>query len=245
MLPQILLLGATGRVGSILLKEALRRGHQVTILLRKAPVTDSDTTSALPSSDRLTTIIGDPCAFADVERALLATTPGVPIVIISTLGQTRRSGNPWAAPTSPAGFMTRSASAVLSACSATRAQRTVRKFVVLSIFGAGDSFANLNFLMRWIMLYSQMRQTKEDHDGVERALKGQTTGEEVPYVLVRAPMLSFAEGEEAEAKLHGQDGTGASWMPKVNAGSVVKFILDVAAAEGEAGFEGKTPMISN
>ena len=229
---QILLIGSTGRTGSLVLAEALRRDHPVTVLIRKP---NANIAESQPHSN-LTTIIGDPCNSADVERALRATTPSIPVIIISTLGQTRTSGNPWAAATSPPRFMETSALAVLSACDAVKTSVSVRKVVLMSMFGAGESFARLNFLMRFVMKHSNMDVTLEDQNLVDRAVKAG----KVPYVLVRAAMLSG--GEVAPVRVYGNEGDGAGFMPKVSATSVAGFLLD--AAENDQ-FEGMTPVIAN
>ena len=231
MLPQILLIGATGRTGILVLQEALKRGHLVTILIRKA----SDT---LPQHENLTTVLGDPCLDTDVERAFLATKPSIPVVIISTLGQTRTSGNPWAATTSPRRFMEKSAKAVLSASQSSAVTRSVnvKKIVLMSMFGAGDSFAQMNFLLRFTMNHSNMEVTLEDQNLVDVAVKAGP----LPFVLIRPAMLK--DGEAAPVKLHGNTGEGAGFMPKISIKSVVGFLLD-AAVKNE--FDGMTPMISN
>jgi nucleoside-diphosphate-sugar epimerase len=230
-LPQILLIGATGRTGSLVLAEALSRGHTVTILIRK-------TSDSLPRHDNLTTVIGDPCMAADVEKALRATRSGLPVVIISTLGQTRTSGNPWAAATSPPRFMAASAKAVLAAVQSPSVADSVQvqKLVVMSMFGAGDSFAQLNFLMRWTMNHSNMDVTLEDQNLVDETVKAGG----LPFVLVRPAMLR--DGEAASVKVHGDDGQGAGFMPSVTVKSVAAFLLDAAVRDE---FDGKTPMICN
>ncbi|THW14407.1 hypothetical protein D6D25_07247 [Aureobasidium pullulans] len=104
-LPNILLIGATGRTGRLVLESALTRGYKVTALIRPS--------SALPSHPSLTISKGSPLETGDITTAL-ATING-PVVLISTLGQTRTSGNPFAATTSPPLFMSASATAVAEA----------------------------------------------------------------------------------------------------------------------------------
>lgn len=229
MLPQIFLLGATGRTGRLVLDEALKRGHFVTALIRK-PNTD------LPQHPNLTTVIGDPCKASDVGVALNTNQASIPIVIISTLGQTRTSGNPWGATTSPPRFMATSIEAVLSAAKSFAEPARIRKLVVLSSSGAGDSFANLNFMMQWIMKSSNMAQTIEDHNLVDEAVKAGS----LPFVLVRPAMLKNAD--VAPLKFYGNDGKGAGIMPSTTMKSVASFLLDVTV-DGQ--YDGTTPMVTN
>jgi hypothetical protein len=252
MLPQILLIGATGRTGSLVLSEALTRGHSVTILLRKP-------NSNLPQDHaNLTTVTGDPCNASDVEKALRScssTRPDVPVVIISTLGQTRTSGNPWAATTSPARFMDTSAKAVLAAAVSSKAvtntktgssssspsgvqvhQIEIVKLVVMSMFGVGDSFANLNFALRWTFNHSNMDQTLEDQTLVDQTVRNGN----LPYVLVRPVILN--EGEAAPVKVYASSAEGVGFMPKISVKSVAKFLVD-AASKGD--WDGTAPVIAN
>ena len=232
MLPQILLIGATGRTGKLVLDEALTRGHLVTALVRKP-------NSSLPQHANLTTVTGDPCNATDVEKALRSTRLGVPVVIISTLGQTRTSGNPWAAPSSPARFMDASAKAVLAASEAVKRGPPVvqiDKLVVMSMFGVGDSFANLNILLRWTFNHSNMDQTLEDQTLVDQTVRNGS----LPFVLVRPVILN--EAEAAPVKVYASSAEGVSFMPKVSVKSVAKFLVD-AASKGD--WDCTAPVIAN
>ncbi|KIW13191.1 hypothetical protein PV08_08378 [Exophiala spinifera] len=212
MNPQIFLIGATGRTGRLVLEEAMTRDVHV--------------------------VIGDPCNAGDIEKALRSTMPNVPVVIISTLGQTRTSGNPWAAPTSPARFMDTSAKAVLAAATKVVEEGSVQidKFVIMSMFGIADSFKNLNVLVRWTMRHSNMVQTIEDQTLVDKTVRRG----HLPFVLVRPALLT--DGDAAPAKVYHSSAEGVGFMPKVSAKTVAKFLMD-AAARGD--WDGTAPVITN
>lgn len=223
-LPDILLIGATGRTGRLVLSSALSRGHKVTTLVRPS--------SSLPSQPNLTISRGSPLDASAISTALSLTTG--PVVIISTLGQTRTSGNPFAAPTSPPLFMAQSSVAVVQAVKAS--DRRVAKVIVMSMFGAGSSFPNLNFLMRATMLYSNMKQTLEDQNEVDRIVK--ESG--LRYVMPRPAIL---KGEVAlPVKLLGEEGEKAGFMPSVSASSVAEYMLDAAVSDE---WDNRTFVISN
>jgi nucleoside-diphosphate-sugar epimerase len=229
MLPQILILGATGRTGRLVLDEALKRGHFVTALIRKP-------NSDLTQHQNLTIVRGDPCQASDIGKALESAKPAIPIVIISTLGQTRTSGNPWAATTSPARFMATSIEAVLSGAQSFDEPARIQKLVVLSMFGAGDSFGSLNCMMQWIMKSSNMAQTLEDHNLVDKTVKAGG----LPFVLVRPAMLKDADA--APLKFYGDTGKGSGFMPSASMRSVADFLLEVTV---DGKYDGTTPMIAN
>ena len=228
---QILLLGATGRTGRLLLTRALSLSYHITILIR-----NPNPTPPLPSHKNLTVVTGDPCSQSSIESALLHTSTALPWVIISTLGQTRSSGNPWSATTSPPLFMSHSASAVLAA-SSSLSLPPIKKFIIMSMFGTGDSFPQLNFLMRFVMMHSNMHATLEDQNAVDEVVKDGN----LPYVLVRPAMLK--EGEAQKVRVLGERGElGGGFMPSVTGGSVVEFIMGCVQG-GE--WDGRTPVIAN
>lgn len=223
-LPDILLIGATGRTGSLVLSSALRRGHKVVALIRPS--------SSLPPQSNLTISQGSPLDNSAISTALSLTTG--PVVIISTLGQTRTSGNPFAAITSPPLFMSESITAVIAAVKAS--DRKVIRVIVMSMFGAGSSFANLNFLMRPVMLYSNMKQSIDDQDEVDRIVK--QSG--LTYVMPRPAML---KGEVAlPVKLLGEKDEQAGFMPSISASSVAEYMLDAAVSDE---WDNRTFVIAN
>ncbi|EHL02970.1 hypothetical protein M7I_0937 [Glarea lozoyensis 74030] len=92
----ILILGATGRVGSRILAAALSQSHTVTALVRNP--------SSLPGQTGLTIIEGTPLKESDILRAI--TSSPAPIdVVITALNNPRKTGSPFAASVGPADFM--------------------------------------------------------------------------------------------------------------------------------------------
>ncbi|TIA07860.1 hypothetical protein D6C80_09551 [Aureobasidium pullulans] len=224
-LPDILLIGATGRTGRLVLESALTRGYKVTALIRPS--------SAVPSHPSLTISKGSPLETGDITTAL-ATING-PVVLISTLGQTRTSGNPFAATTSPPLFMSASATAVAKAVKGQPADK-VKKVIIMSMFGTNSSFANLNFLMRATMTYSNMRQTLEDQNAVDKVIKASG----MVFVMPRPAML---KGDTAlSVKILGDAGEKSRFMPSVSAKSVAEFILDATVSQE---WDGRTPVLAN
>lgn len=234
-------------MGQLVISEALSRQVPVTALIRKK--------NTLQSQLHLSTIFGSPLSSASIKETLthmLSTSPASQIVIVSTLGQTRTSGNPWAATTSPPGFMAESAQAVVDALrSIDVSQRNkVSKVVQLSMFGTKESMANLNVLMRLIMAYSNMAQTVEDHDLTHDIIvknygmnKSDIDGEiQIPWVMVRPAMLKFGAEVNGEVKVHGNDGTGAGFMPSIQAKDVARFLIDAVVSDN---WNGRTPVLSN
>ncbi len=156
MTQRILLLGATGRTGRLVLEEALLRGLGVVALVRRP--------EALTRNDQLLSVVaGTPSSAADVERAMAGCD-----AVISALNNNRSSDAPWAKPVSPAGFMTSVMRNVLAAAKI----HGVRRVVLMSAAGAGDSFDDMPWIMRWLVRRTNLGHTFRDHDEQEALLKG-------------------------------------------------------------------------
>lgn len=217
-----LLIGASGRTGRLVLDEALTRGHQVTALVRSP--------AALSPRENLTIVGGTPLSLQDIDSAFSPTTSAV----VVALNARRASDSPFAAPSpdTPPRMM---ADAVSNAIQAMK-KHHVRKIVIMSSVGTGDSFANLNFLMRLVFTKTNMSLGREDHNLVDEL----TRKADVDFVLVRPVML--AEGDAAETKVFPDDGRGAGFMPKVTRASVARFMVETL--EGNT-FDNRSPVITN
>lgn len=108
----------------------------------------------------------------------------------------------------------------------------------MSMFGAGTSFANLHCAIKPVMRYSSMDRTVEDHDAVDRLVRGQ---DEVNWVMVRPSMLK--EGARKEVVVRNDEGSGEGWLPSsVTIGTVVEFLLGCVDSDE---WDGRTPVIVN
>ena len=197
-------------------------GFRVTALVRN--------TDGLSTRNGLTIVKGTPLKGEDIERAMAASGPE-PTVLVSTLGQTRRSGNPFSPTTSPPEYMADSMKNALASAQ----KHGMSKVVAVSMFGAGESFKNLNVLMRLVMNWSNMKQTVEDHNLVDEAVK--QCG--LPFVLLRPAML---KGDQmARVEDLGDDGEKASLLPSISPNMVASFLVDVVESDT---WNGRTPVIS-
>ena len=128
------------------------------------------------------------------------------------------------------------ADAIENAIAASKENRRVKKLVVMSMFGTGRSMGNLMFLMRWVMRWSNMNVTVEDHNLVDVAVK--SSG--LDFVMVRATILM---GEEVLPVVDlGDEGERAGWLPSVSRRSVAGVMVD--AVEQDM-WDGRTPVVAN
>ena len=222
--PRLLVLGGSGRTGKLVIDEALSQGFRVTALVRQA--------SSLNNRDGLKIIEGTPLSHSDIERAVAAVPNDIPSIAISALGQQRESGSPWAAPISPPKLVAESMSNLVAAAQA----HHMKKIVVISMFGVGESFASLNFLMRWIMSNSNMVQTVEDHNAADEIVRKAP----MPFVLVRAAMLMGSLLKSVTVL--DDNGTDAGMFPSITAASVAKFVVDASELDT---WDCRSPVIKN
>lgn len=243
---QILLLGATGRTGTQVLKELLARNHKVTALARNPESLES----TLPNRSKLTIIPGSPLNKTDISTALAAS-PSPLDAVITTLNPRRASDSPFAAvdPTdSPPRMMADSMVGVLAALKEDAEARGIdgssssrhkkAKVVALSALGAGSSAPHAHCLLRRLFRHSNMRFTYEDHDAVEEELvRQQQQQQAVPYVLVRPTRLVEEDG--GTARVFDGDGT-VGMMETISRGVVARFLVDAAESDE---WDGKAPII--
>jgi putative NADH-flavin reductase len=155
MAKRILLLGASGRTGSLAMEYALSLGFEVVALVRRPAAISV-------KSDKLMLIEGSPLKADDVKKAIIGCD-----AVVSALNNNRTSDNPWAQPLSPPLFMT---NAIRHCLVAMKAQG-VRRIVVLSSVGVNESFNDSVFFMRWLIRHTNLKYTFQDHDAQESELQ--------------------------------------------------------------------------
>ncbi|UZP36920.1 hypothetical protein NXS19_004736 [Fusarium pseudograminearum] len=223
-----LIIGATGRNGSLAVQEALSRGHTVTALVRNT------TTAKLPSHSNLILVQGVPTSESDITKAL--TTPQHPQVVITALAQVRVTESPFAAlrPDTTPDFLAVSMTALIAAINNSNSPKP--KIIVNSAQGAGSSWSSMNLPGKMIFSHGSMGMGLKDHNVVDRLVR--ESG--LVFVLSRPVML--AEGDAKPVKVWPDDGKGCAWMPKITRESVGKWLVDAAESSE---WDGKAPVLSN
>ena len=243
---RILVLGASGRVGKLVVQGALARGkypptpasshiypnecagHKVTALVRN----EASLRSITATDGTLKIVQGQPQDSADVEKAFAAVLEDLPAAVVVTLNSARTSDNPFAKPTSPPALMHDAHVNVLAAMKS----HGTRKIVTLQAHGVGESFATLFLPVKLLVRYSNMSIGYKDHEQVEKVVK--QSG--VRYVLVRP--ARFVEGPAADVQSYGNTGEGIGSFKTATKESVARFLLDAVKNDG---WDGMTPVISN
>lgn len=157
---KVLVIGAAGKTGQAVVEQALAAGHQVTAFVRQAA------TYSPPTGVRV--VAGD----AADPGALEAAMPGQDAVLDTIGGKT-----PYKTTTLESG----AARAIIAAMR----RHKVRRLVVTSMLGVGDSRANSSLLVR-LLVATFLRGANQDKTAMEEAVK--TSG--LDWVILRPAILT-------------------------------------------------------
>lgn len=165
---KILLLGATGRTGKLIIEEAIKRGHSISAIARN-PEKLKDYKVEITQ--------GTPYDYETVEKAIKGCD-----AVITTLNVSRKSDNPWAPLAAPKDMISKSAANAVKAMKKTG----IKRFVALGAIGAGRSWKTAPAILKLIVSMSNLRIAFRDHGRQEEILENAN----IDYTICRAPMLS-------------------------------------------------------
>ena len=208
---RVLIFGANGRTGRLVTAAALKAGHTVTGLVRKA--------SSLQPQEGLTIVEGTPLTQTDVEKAFDATPVDPVQAVLVSLNASRASDSPVAKPVAPPFFVrdcVRTATAVMQ-------RYGVKRIIVMSAFGIGDSFQQLPWLMKLVFRYTNMKYQMEDHDATDVDVRQST---DIDWTLIRPVVLK--EGDASTVKELGEIGRGVGLLSGITRASVAEFMISTA-----------------
>jgi putative NADH-flavin reductase len=165
---KVLIIGATGATGRVLMREALEQGHEVTALAR-------DPSALAPEDHRPRVLQGNALDASEVEAAVADQD-----AVLSALGT--RS-------TRPTTLFSQSTHNLISAMN----KHGVRRLVCITGIGAGESKGHVGFLYDRIMLPFVVKNIYEDKNRQEEAIKQS----DLEWVIVRPARLTdeAAKGE--------------------------------------------------
>lgn len=198
-----LVLGGSGRTGGHIIDYALSKGHTVTALVRDP--------SKLTPQAGLAVVCGTPINRTDVNGAI----DGADAVVVA-LNSTRRSDTPWAKPVSPPRLMADSVANVTTAMTV----RGIRRIVVVSAFGVGDSLSTAAFPLRWMFTRTNLKYTYADHNLVDEEIRDTDTD----WTLLRP--AAFNKQPEA-GKIAVTDIHGPKPSFSISRAAVAQFAVDV------------------
>lgn len=112
----------------------------------------------------------------------------------------------------------------------------VRKIVVMQAFGVGDSWPHMHYLLRLMMMKSNMYLQYDDHNLVDKEVKASC----IDYVLARPARLE--EGKVKPVRAYGNKGKGVAMTASITRGSVAHWLVD---ASEQKTWNSQTPVLTN
>ena len=153
---KILLFGATGQTGSLVVSYALAKGHAVTALVRNPG-------KLTVQHDQLSVIQGLPTRFDDVRQAMLGCD-----AVISTLSALSMKEIMSFRKIEPPHTMEKSIENAMAAMQ----ESGVKRIVTLSSIGVGDSYPYAPWFMRLLIKITHFKIVFADHNRQEALLMG-------------------------------------------------------------------------
>lgn len=200
---KILLLGATGRTGKHILKEALNRGHQVNAIVRNV-------SKVKTKHDRLQLFQGFPSDQELIREAIQDCQ-----AVLVALNVSRQSDWPWASLRSPKTLVSNTITQLVEVMS----ERKIERILTISAWGVNETISELPSWFRWLINNSNIRYPYEDHGRHEQILKES----KLKFTILRPVGLSNGKKKKEVQVSFNKDPRPSFIISRRN---VARFILD-------------------
>jgi len=171
---RILILGATGRTGRVLLHEALKRGHRVTVLISHK--------GALKINPELVEVYeGTPLNKFTLSDAMQGCD-----AILSTLNISRISDSPWSKLRTSKDFLSSSIKHIIEAAT----ENNIKRVIITTAWGVAETRKDIPFWFRWLIDKSNIRYQYRDHEKQEVLLKASN----LEWTIIRP--VGFSDSEK-------------------------------------------------
>jgi putative NADH-flavin reductase len=214
---KILILGITGRTGSLVATEAVKRGHKVAGIARDPDKITVNGTEI---------ITGTPYDIETVRKAIIGCDS-----VISTLNIFPQSQGIFSKIKSPLDVMSVSIKNTIRAME----EIGIRRIVVMTALGVGDSAVELPAFFRFLLKISNIKYSYADHDVQEKALEKSS----LDWTIVRP--VGLTDKNDNLTILQNLNGIGLI-KSAISRNAVAHFLLD-CVEKGQ--FIKQKPGISN
>ncbi len=215
---KVLLLGATGRTGKLILDEALKRGFELNCLVRYPD-------KIKKGDDRIHLFQG----LTTDSHALDEAMEGCESVI-NALNVSRTSDFPWARLRTPKTFLSNTMKSLIPLAHKHGANRVV----ICSAWGVGESREETPGWFNWFIDHSNIGAAYEDHDRQENLLKAS----DLAWTIVRPSGLTNSKKEQ---KIIESFANKPKPKMTISRGSVAKYMVEALMNDT---LIGKVPVIS-
>jgi putative NADH-flavin reductase len=215
---KILILGATGRTGRLIVEEALKQGYDLHVLVR-------DKNKISFSSKSINVYQGTPAHRTDLATAMQGCD-----LIISALSIARASDAPWSKLITPEYFISESMKNVL----AEAGRQNLKRLITISAWGVGETKKEIPFWLRWLINHTNLRLIYAEHESQEKLLANSN----LSWTAVRPVALNDSKKiKTLKVSLNN--------FPKpslyISRQSVAKFMVDIVKSDK---YDMKSPTIS-
>ena len=197
----VLIIGAAGKTGSIVVERAVAAGHVVTAFVHDA------TTYRAPANVRV--VAGDATDQASVDKAMAGRD-----AVIDTIGGK--------APYRKTMLERSVAGAVVAAMKASG----VRRVIVISSFGVGDSAEQVGWFVEHVIVPTWLRGSTEDKAATEAVVRASG----IAFVIVRPAMLTDDAATGNVKVFQGHD-----TAHKIARADVAQFCVDQLTSDAHVG----------
>lgn len=215
---RVLIIGATGRTGRLIVEEALKQGYDVNVLVRDK--------NKMPFDSRSIKVYqGTPARRTDLAAAMLGCD-----LIISALSITRASDAPWSKLITPENFISESMENVI----AVAGQQNLERLITISAWGAGDTKKETPFWLKWLINHTNLGPIYAEHESQEKLLAASNLN----WTAVRPVALNDSKKIKI-LKVSFNNSPKPSLY--VSRRSVAKFMVDIVRSDK---YDRKSPTIS-
>ena len=169
----VLLLGATGRLGSEILKRLIDEKIETTALVRNPD-------KLKLNSEHLTVVKGDVTNSIDLNKAMKSVD-----VVITALNISRKSDFPWAKLRTPKTLLSDTMKILVDLGE----KNDIQKIITISAWGANESKNDLPMWFKWLINNSNVKYGCEDHERQENIL----VKSDVDWMIIRPVGLSDSQ----------------------------------------------------
>lgn len=215
---KILILGATGRTGRLIVEEALKQGYNLNVLVR-------DKSKISLSSKSIKVFQGTPTRRTDLVEAMQGCD-----LIISALGIIRASDAPWSKLITAKNFISESIKNVIAEAD----QQNLKRLITVSAWGVGETKKEIPFWLRWLINYTNLGPVYVEHETEEKLLANSNLN----WTAVRPVALNDSKKVKT-LKVSFNNFPKPSLQ--ISRQSVAKFIVDIVKSDK---YDMKSPTIS-
>ncbi len=215
---KILIIGATGRTGRLIVEEALKQGYDLNVLVR-------DKNKMPFNSKSIKVYQGTSASRTDLAAAMQGCD-----LIISALGIARASDAPWSKLITPKKFITESMKNVI----AEAGQQNLKRLITISAWGAGETKKEIPFWLRWLINHTNLGPVYAEHESQEKLLANSNLN----WTAVRPVALNDSKKIKTLKMSFNNTPKPSLYISRQ---SVAKFMVDIVKSDK---YDRRSPTIS-